>query len=239
MCQALEILGVPCWHSIQFMGPRFGDIEMWQEGIDRKYFGAPGPKFGRAEFDQLLHDYGAVSSDTPVVAFADDLIEAYPEAKVVLTERDIDAWYKSWMESVIKNSFDPIVNIVYTIDRWFTRPLGKIHRSSFEGWLGIASPEDAKRLSKQKYREHYAMVRRLTPPERLLEYKITDGWEPLCKFLGKPVPDVPFPFENEKKWLDEKVQIVLKRGLKRMAWKILVWFVVPLVTAGVIYKAMW
>lgn len=179
MCQALEILGVPCWHSIQFMGPRFGDIEMWQEGIDRKFLNAPGPKFGRAEFDQLLRDYGTASSDTPVVAFS----EAYSEAKIVLTERDIDEWYESWMNSVIKNTFDPFVTIVYTIDRWFTHPLGKIHKFFFHGCLGIANAEDSKRLSKQRYREHYALVRRLTPPDRLLEFKITDGWEPLCQFL--------------------------------------------------------
>ncbi|KAJ5933619.1 hypothetical protein N7454_005948 [Penicillium verhagenii] len=237
MCNALEILGLPCWHSTQFMGARFGDIEMWQEGIDRKFFNAPGPKYGRAEFDQLLHDYGAVSSDTPAIAFSDDLIEAYPEAKVVLVERDIDAWYESWMNGVIKNTFDPFVTIIYTIDRWFTRPLGRVHKSSFQGWLGISNPDDAKRVSKEKYLEHYALVRQLTPADRLLEYKISDGWEPLCEFLGKPVPDVPFPHLNEKKWLDEKVQMSLQRGMKRLAWKAIIWFLVPLVGAGLIYKA--
>lgn len=69
MCKALDMLGIPGWHSIQFIGPRFGDSEMRQEGIDPKSFNAPGPKIGRVEFDQLLHDYGTVSSDTPVVAF--------------------------------------------------------------------------------------------------------------------------------------------------------------------------
>lgn len=40
------------------------------------------------------------------------------------------------------------------------------------------------------------MIRGLVPPERLLEWDISDGWEPLCKFLGKPVPDIPFPHAN-------------------------------------------
>jgi len=76
MCNAMEILGLPCWHSIHFMSTRFPDVEMWQEAVDRKFFGA-GPKFGRPEFDQLLHDFGAVSSDTPAIAFADDLLKTH------------------------------------------------------------------------------------------------------------------------------------------------------------------
>ncbi|KAJ5314848.1 uncharacterized protein N7443_001732 [Penicillium atrosanguineum] len=237
MCNALEILGLTCWHSTQFMGARFGDIEMWQEGINRKFFDAPGPRYGRAEFDQLLHDYGAVSSDTPAIAFADDLIAAYPDAKVVLVERDIDSWYESWINSVIKNTFDPFVTVIYTIDRWFTYPLGHVHKSTFRGWLGIENPEDAKRVSKEKYLEHYALVRQLTPTDRLLEFQISDGWGPLCDFLGRPVPNVPFPHLNEKKWLDEKVQIVLQRGMKRLAWKVIL-FLAPLVAAVLIFMSL-
>ncbi|KAJ5716057.1 hypothetical protein N7493_007968 [Penicillium malachiteum] len=235
MCRAMEILGLPCWHSIHLMGPKFGDIEMWQEAIDRKFFGAPGPQYGRAEFDQLLHDYGAVSSDTPAIAFAEELINAYPEAKIVLVEREIDSWYESWMNSVIKNTYDPFVTFIYMIDHWFTRPIGRLHKSSFEGWLGIRNPEDAKRVSKEKYREHYALVRQVAPKERLLEFKLNDGWDPLCEFLGKPKPDVPFPFENEKKWLDEKVQLVMQRGMVRLARK-LMFYLVPLVVMWVAYK---
>jgi hypothetical protein len=34
------------------------------------------------------------------------------------------------------------------------------------------------------------------PPERLLVFELGDGWEPLCRFLGKPVPEIPFPQTN-------------------------------------------
>ncbi|RAH75062.1 sulfotransferase family protein [Aspergillus aculeatinus CBS 121060] len=237
MCSALETLGLPCWHSTQFLSTRFGDIEMWQEAVDRKFFGA-GPKFGRAEFDQLLHDYGAVSSDTPAIAFAEDLVEAYPEAKVVLVERDIDSWYQSWMDTVIKNTYSPVVTLVCHIDRFFTRPIGNIHKTTFKGWAGISGPEDAPLKSKAKYREHYALVRRVTSKDRLLEFKLSDGWEPLCEFLGKPVPDKPFPHINEKKWLDEKVQLVLMRGMNLLAWKVLIYFLAPILAAGLLYYGL-
>lgn len=52
------------------------------------------------------------------------------------------------------------------------------------------------------------MIRGLVPPDRLLEWDISDGWEPLCKFLGKPVPDVPFPHANAATggWKDREEQ---------------------------------
>ncbi|KAL3440251.1 hypothetical protein BJX65DRAFT_314990 [Aspergillus insuetus] len=117
-------------------------------------------------------------------------------------------------------------------------PLGHVHKSTFSGWLGINNAEDAKRVSKDKYREHYALVRRLTPPDRQLEFKLSDGWGPLCDFLGKPVFRVPFPHLNEKEWLDEKVQIVVQRGVKNVLWKMTVWLLAPLLTAELIYKAL-
>ncbi|KAL4897672.1 hypothetical protein BDV59DRAFT_48214 [Aspergillus ambiguus] len=183
MCNALETLVLPCWHSIQFMSTEFGDIEMWQEVVD-----------------------------------------------LVLVERDIDSWYESWMNSVIKNTYDPFVTIIYTIDRWFTHPLEHVRKSTFRGWLGIQNPEDVKRVSKEKYREHNALVRRLTAPDRLLEFKMADGWAPLCEFLGKPVSDMPFPH------LNEKVEIVLERGMKRLASKVVLYFLAPLVAAWLIYR---
>ncbi len=84
------------------MSTNFADIEMWMEAVDRKFFDAGRP-FGREEFDQLHHNFGAVSSDTPAIAFAEEVVQAYPEAKVILVERDIESWYESWMCSVIKN----------------------------------------------------------------------------------------------------------------------------------------
>lgn len=49
---------------------------------------------------------------------------------------------------------------------------------------------------KQVYLDHVEEVRSLVPPERLLEYNIKDGWDPLCEFLGDSAPDISFPHEN-------------------------------------------
>ncbi|TDZ16167.1 putative membrane protein [Colletotrichum orbiculare MAFF 240422] len=68
------------------------DCLLWSEALAAKYDGT-GERFGRAKWDALLGHCQAVC-DWPAASFADELIEAYPDAKVVLTTRDVDSWYK-------------------------------------------------------------------------------------------------------------------------------------------------
>lgn len=70
--------------------------------------------------------------------------------------------------------------------------------------------EQVQETAIQTYLEHYELVRRITPPEQLLEYELGSGWEPLCKFLGKPVPDEPFPQINDRKSLSESFHYGLR-----------------------------
>ena len=51
---------------------------------------------------------------------------------------------------------------------------------------------------KEIFKRHYAEVRELVPKENLLEFNITDGWDPLCEFLGERVPKgIKFPHVND------------------------------------------
>ena len=43
------------------------------------------------------------------------------------------------------------------------------------------------------------------PPERLLVYRVSEGWDPLCRFLGVPVPNTPFPSENSREEFKARV----------------------------------
>ena len=70
---------------------------MWREGLEIKFYGSSKPSppcagspFGRTEFDQMMEDFG-VASDVPAIVFAKELIEAYPSAKVIIVERDVEA----------------------------------------------------------------------------------------------------------------------------------------------------
>ena len=51
------------------------------------------------------------------------------------------------------------------------------------------------------YERHNVAVRAGVPADRLLEHDVTQGWEPLCGFLGLPVPDRPMPRTNDRRAL--------------------------------------
>ncbi len=78
----------------------------------------------------------------------------------------------------------------------------------------MSSKKEMQEKAREMYREHYAQVRQIVPKERLLEYKLGDGWEPLCEFLGKPIPHVPFPKVNDQDHMDEHLRIVAVRSIK-------------------------
>ena len=78
---------------------------------------------------------------------------------------------------------------------------------------------------RQAYIDHYTHVRAVVPKENLLEFKSQDGWEPLCAFLGKPVPEEPYPHINDGEWFvsQHKYWWYLLNGriLVKNSWKLL------------------
>lgn len=184
---------------------------MWNEAMDAKFRGQGRP-FTRADWDQLLGHCSAVSSDPPAVAFAEDLIAAYPDAKVVLVERDIESWYKSFDANVIEPMWNKFINLIAACDP-FLGPVAACHHRWARWWLGATGKKEMLAKARDKYREHYALVRRVTPPGMLLEYRMGDGWEPLCEFLGKQVPDVPFPRRNDEAAHREQLAVIVRKGL--------------------------
>jgi hypothetical protein len=217
MKQALQILGYhDCYHFYNIY-QNVSDCDMWIEALEAKYHGKG--KFGRAEFDKLLGHCMAVT-DAPCTAFAPELIDAYPEAKVILVERDIEAWYRS---------FQHILDPIFRTDFWIASILdpywmGKLYRMTIlwiEGHFGATTLAKGQENCRRVYQEHSAEIRRVTPKERLLEYQLGSGWEPLCKFLGKEVPNMPFPNVNEADVLRAKMDVLGKksmgRGLKNLA----------------------
>lgn len=100
--------------------------------------------------------------------------------------------------------------------QWDPRFLGPITRLSYRvltAFFRSRSRAELRVNAKKVYLEHYELVRRLTPKERLLEFELGAGWEPLCTFLGTAVPRMPFPRGNESAVMREKLRIVMRRGL--------------------------
>jgi hypothetical protein len=221
MQAALEILGYgPTIHGFnQWMHTR--DTKMWDEGLKAKFSPSSTSKpFGRAEFDNLLGEY-EVASDFPSLAFSEELIALYPEAKVIIVERDIDAWYKSFHDAIITKIFS---KVIYAIVTWDPTLLAfhLLTRTWLRGYFGANSQEELEGTAKRVYREHYEMVRRVTPKERLLDFKLEMGWGPLCRFLGEDVPNMEFPRINDAKDFEGRSNVMIKiaatRALKKGLW---------------------
>ena len=172
---AIEQLGLgPCHHMVEVM--RNPAQPAFWKAI------AAGEK---PAWTEVFYGYNS-QVDFPGAAFWRETIVAFPDAKVVHTERPEDEWW---------NSFN------VTISKFMTRvpdmalpPEIKNIFKSMEGWMedlfGRPVERDAAIAS---YRRNNQMVRDLIAPERLLVFNVAEGWGPLCRFLGVPQPGTPFP----------------------------------------------
>ena len=158
----------------------------------------PRPRHTRADWDALWGNEYEVVTDL-ASPFACELIRAYPDAKVVLVRRDFDKWWPSFksevLDPVTKEPFATFINILCT-HLMRLRGFPAMTKTHF-GFFRAKNAAEVRTNAPARLDEYFDEVRRLVPKGQLLEYKMGDGWEPLCKFLGKEVPDVPFPFANE------------------------------------------
>ena len=230
MAQALEILGYPTYHGVTLIANP-SDAVYWNRALDAKYFGK-GNMFTLSNWDSFLGSYAALT-DLPAVAFAEDLINSYPNAKVVLVERDIDKWYRSFNEGIIQNVWNPTIRFIAKLDRKLVGRLGSVADRWTEGWMEAHSMQEMQQKARPKYREHYAMIEKIISSDRLLKFELSQGWDPLCKFLGRDIPNVPFPRTNEAAVLQEKIGLIARRGI----WNILT-AVGPYMGAAVIAGAV-
>ncbi|CAL8471246.1 g10788 [Coccomyxa elongata] len=206
---ALDQLGYsPCFHA-RFM-PYITDL------FDAMYDFAEGR---RPDFPakQLFRQFNAaVDIPAPLIPL---VLEAYPDAKVILTVRDPEKWYESYISSLLwlyqTWLFKPFAYIL---------PMGQKLQAIGRWWLVWEFGDDTmldKDACIKAYLQHNAHIRATIPPERLLEWEAKDGWGPLCRFLGHSAPKKPFPRKNE--------------GASEMAWQI-VRFIMrnPLAAMGLI-----
>lgn len=151
--------------------------------------------------------------------FALELIKAYPNAKVIIAERDIEEWYTSLEEAIVSTTWgwraDFFTNILAPL---FGGKAGLTIRKVILGFFEARNVPELRAKARDRYRRHYADIRAVVPPERLLDFKLEEGWGPLCAFLGKDFPDMPFPQKNPKevhvKRVKAKQDIFLKMAVK-------------------------
>jgi hypothetical protein len=205
--RALERLGHgPCYH-MQTAMTRPGHSRFWLRARARG-----------ADFRAFFRDYRA-ALDWPVCEFYRELLDAFPGAKVILTTRPAESWYQSVRETLWE--------IDQALPWWFPPAIRRMHdeviwKARFDG--RFLDREHATEV----YRAHLEAVVQAVPAERLLVLEAGQGWEPLCRFLGRPVPDAPYPQLNDRRMFlrliaalrvaEWAVPLAMLAGLCALAW---------------------
>ncbi|KAF2159494.1 hypothetical protein M409DRAFT_70949 [Zasmidium cellare ATCC 36951] len=194
MRSALNTLGYPNTYHFSSFYENVRDCDVWQELFAAKFEGKG--TVTKRQFDGLLGYCGAVT-DMPCHLFAAELIAFYPDAKVVLVERELESWYRSW-SGFVENALSPTLPLLAMLDPYWLGRIVGVGAAGVDKQVGSArTVTAAKARSREEYRKHYAFVRSIVPKDRLLEYQLREGWEPLCAFLEKPIPSVAFPHVND------------------------------------------
>ena len=181
LMKALEILGVgPCYHMRTAM-LRPGHAKFWIRAKAGDF----------VDFKRFFRSYRS-TVDWPACEFYRELMDVYPDARILLNVRDPEVWYDSMFETLwaVKDA----------LPWWFPSSIARMHDEVL--WKARFNGEFADRAkSISVYKSHVEQVRRTVPTERLLEYSVSEGWGPLCEFLAVPVPQgVPFPQANDRKF---------------------------------------
>lgn len=182
---ALEMLGLgPCYHMIEVFR-RPADAKFWIDAWQKHSAGATADaidwKSGFSGFQS--------TTDCPASGFWKRLVEQYPNAKYILTERDPESWYRSFSNTVFQAMSHPEHS---TDEHREVQAMAKtlILDGLFEGRF-----ED-KDFAIEKLLNYSLQIRSAVPADRLLVMNISEGWQPLCDFLELPIPDDKFPCSN-------------------------------------------
>jgi hypothetical protein len=195
---ALEQLGFGrCYHMFELMkNPEH--LPEWE-------------KLSRGEkpnYEFLFQGYQSCT-DFPAALYYREFMQQYPEAKVVLTVRDADKWYDSASKTILR----VMPSFFYTVVRFFglfsktAQAYPAIHRYAVRiVHQGIFNGRTHDReYTKAVFNAWNEEVKRAVPADRLLVFEVKDGWEPLCRFLGVPVPSTPFPRANDSDSFDKNL----------------------------------
>jgi hypothetical protein len=176
---ALEILGFgPCHHMYEVI-QHPEQAEFWERAARGE----------AVDWEEMFANYRS-SCDWPSCAFYKELAERYPSAKVILTLRDPQAWFKSVCNTILPAMKGPL----FAPDGKQVGPPGKFAPLLIgERTFGNRFDEDH---MVKVFNRHNEEVKRTIPRERLLVFEAAQGWEPLCHFLNVPVPATPFPLKN-------------------------------------------
>ena len=188
---SLEMIGMgPCYH----MATILSDLDLVPQWIDAFE--------GQVDWKNTFNGFES-TVDWPGAFFYRELMDVYPDAKVLLSVRDGAAWARSMRDTIWAVLYGDCLmrdlsNARSRVDsRWasyISLMCAMWQRSDLLGMIEGGIEEDALARAMERYND---AVRQYGPAGRLLVWSPGDGWEPLCEFLDVPVPPVPVPWVND------------------------------------------
>ncbi|MFG1679769.1 sulfotransferase family protein [Nonomuraea sp. NPDC049269] len=183
---ALELLGFGPCHHMQEIGAHPEQAPRWRQALEEQ-----------VDWTGLLRGYQA-AVDWPSAHFWRPLTHTHPDAKVILTVRDPHAWYVSLRDTVFALLHDPsaVPRELQPVITGMRPLLDRIWRDTFGTTPADPMPDESHAV--KVFLRHTAEVTGTLRADRVLVYESGQGWEPLCDFLGVPVPDEPYPRLNDR-----------------------------------------
>lgn len=221
-----KLLDGPVYHGgTHCLAGKDADAKKWVQYFEERRAG------NKEQALKLLREVTAgyvAYTDSPICLAVDDMVELYPNAKVVLVTRDPERWWKSYEAILVycQSPFLPFLAPIWPTLRWFPALT-----SQWVVWVKDVLRDAGKPpvFGPEIIKAHNEQVMKLVPKEKLLVMEVKDGWGPLCKFMGKPIPDEPFPRLNDADEADR----VGRRVFAKLA---LAWLGFFAITGGAIYS---
>jgi len=188
---ALEMLGLgPTYHMVNVIAD-LEQAKLWERALD-----------GQAPWSEIFDGFNS-TVDWPGGYFYRELIDVYPEAKVLLSTREDEAWERSMRETVWAVRHGESLIRLLSSAQAHVNPRWKGFLDMIDGllWQGngtFASGHAQPQQLIDAMNAHNDEVKRTVPADRLLVWSVKEGWGPLCEFLELPVPQEPFPHINDR-----------------------------------------
>lgn len=170
---------------------------------------------GTTNWDELYNGYQA-SVDFPCCPWYKEHLKQFPDAKVILTVRPFENWYTSIFSTIWKAGPQTVLEKIKMMSKLLFNPrlravikCVKFAKSSIFGGLLQGKFED-KAATEKLFNKHIEDVKAFVPAGQLLVFDVSEGWEPLCKFLGVAVPNEPIPHLNKKENFKEMLVELMK-----------------------------
>lgn len=198
---ALEELGYPTLHT-QHLYEHREIFTMWTDDVFQPAIEANQTLMGHPDLKLIAESFQA-TADLPMALYFEQVMEEFPDCKFILTTREnSEVWFRSW-DTLTKSIVQPtrvgvnFLSNVKQLDRYLRWLFSYVNKDVSYLSVPYPLPDQNKEASIAGYEEHNRRVREKVPQDRLLEYSVKEGWEPLCNFLEiAECPQTPFPKTN-------------------------------------------